>query len=78
MIKPCTLNRTLKNGLKRKRKKKSNYRKIKTKALIVISSVSQKSLFACNYYFLGRLAPYLERPWRLASTPDVSNVPRTV
>ena len=31
-----------------------------------------------DIYFLGSLAPYLERAWRLFATPAVSRVPRTI
>ena len=34
--------------------------------------------FGIRTSYLGRLAPYLERPWRRVVTPDVSSVPRTV
>ena len=27
-------------------------------------------------FYLGRLAPYLDRPWRRSETPEVSSVPR--
>src|SRR5574341_1067075 len=30
-----------------------------------------------DYFALGRLDPYLERPWRRSFTPPVSRVPRT-
>src|SRR5207342_2774030 len=34
--------------------------------------------FSRSSDYLGRFAPYFDRPWRRSVTPDVSSVPRTV